>query len=354
MRTHFFLLLFVGFLGLFFFSCSDLDDNEEVGKVDLVNLIEKESELFDLISRVADEDSDKEITCIKFIYSFTMLEFNSNLEIVAQHVVSSDAQFSGILENVATGNSIGISFPIQSELDNGDEFLIQNKDELKQAIDDCLEVQQTFIIGNCRQLLQECVWMVSHDDQTVDTYENAVFDIAEDGTFKFYNNGELFLGTRIVYFIEDELHINIAFDEASDTADDWNFDWKTEILSDDTMRLTNIDDVVITLTQECDEENYCTELVFVECEGVAGSEVSAFVFEEYIPCIIEIKDLEELTMDDTIAFYETELDANNQTNPLPLNLYNNTASTQIIYVRIDYAASTEFILIPIEIQSVSC
>ena len=340
-------------LGIITFSCSDLDDNEEIGTVDLVNLIEKESELFDLISRVADEDSDKEITCIKFIYSFTMLEFNDTVGVVAQHVVSSDAQFSSILEGITDGNSIGISFPIQSELESGEEFLIQNKDELKQAIDDCILAQQTQVAGNCRQLLQECVWVVTHDDDTMDTYENAVFDIAEDGTFKFYNNGELFEGTRIVYFIEDELHINIAFDEQSETADDWSFDWKTEILPDNIMTLTN-DDITFTLTQECEEENYCTELVFVECEDIDGSEVSEFVFEEYIPCIIEIKDLDELTMDDAVAFYETEDDANNQTNPLPLNSYQNTSSVQIIYVRIDYATSTEFILIPIEIQSISC
>ncbi|WP_430411696.1 hypothetical protein [Kordia sp.] len=335
------------------FSCSDLDDNEEVGTVDLVNLIEKESELFDLISRVADEDSDKEITCIKFIYTFTMLEFNSDAEVVAQHVVASDVQFSTILDGIADGNSIGISFPIQSELESGEEFLIQNKDELKQAIDDCVLVQQTQIAGNCRQLLQECVWVVSHDDEDEDTYENAVFDVADDGTFKFYNNGELFEGTWIVYFIEYELHINIAFDEPSETADDWSSDWKTVIQPDNIMTLTN-NDIVFTFTQECEEENYCTELVFIECENIDGSEISEFAFEEYIPCILEIKDLDELTNADTIAFYISEDDANNQTNPLPLNSYQNTSSVEIIYVRIDYAMSTEFILIPIEIQSISC
>ncbi|WP_156168955.1 hypothetical protein [Kordia jejudonensis] len=354
MRSHLLKVCIVSFLVICVNSCSDLDDNEEIGTVNIENLIEKESELFGLIARVADTDSDAEITCIKFIYSFTMLEFNSNVEVVAQHVVSSDAQFSTILENIAAGNSIGINFPIQSTLENGDEFLIQDKDELKQAIDDCIELQQTTIAGNCRQLLQECVWIVSHDDPTVDTYENAVFDIAEDGTFNFYNNGELFEGTRIVYFIEDELHINIAFEAASATADDWNFDWKTEILSDNMMQLTNIDDVVITLTKECEEENYCTELIFVECEDIDGSETSEFIFEEYIPCIIEIKDLDELTANDTIAFYETEIDANSQTNPLPLNSYQNIASVQTIYVRIDYDMSTDFILIPIEIQAVSC
>lgn len=354
MKTHFFATLIVGFLGILVFSCSDLDDNEEVGTVAIENLIKKESELFNLISRVADEDSDKEITCIKFIYSFTMLEFDSNLQVIAEHVVTSDTQFSGILENVVSGNSIGINFPIQSELENGDEFLIQNKDELKQAIDNCIELQQIVIVGNCRQLLEECVWLVSHDDNTVDTYENAVFDVAEDGTFKFYNNGTLFEGTRIIYFIEDELHINIAFEEASTTADDWNFDWKVEMLSDNMMQLANINDVVINLTKECEEKNYCTELIFVECEGVDNSEISEFVFEQYIPCIIEINDLEGLTTNDTIAFYETEADANNQTNPLPLNSYNNTTSVQTIYVRIDYAMSVDFILIPIEIQSVNC
>jgi hypothetical protein len=334
------------------FSCSDLDDNEEVGTVDLENLIEKESELFGLIERVAGTEADDEITCINFLYSFTLLEFDSSLMVVAQHVVSSDPQFSSILDGIAAGNSIGISFPIQSILDSGEEFLIQNKDELKLAIDDCILVQQDQIAGNCRVLQQECVWIVTHTD-TEDTYENAVFDFAADGTFKFYNNGIEYEGTRIVYFIEDELHTNITIDDMDMTGLDWNFDWKTEILPDNIMTFTN-DTTTYTLTQECEEENYCTTLVFVECETIDGTEVSEFIFEDYIPCILQISDLEELTMDDTIGFYLTEEDATNQTNSLSQTSYQNTAAVEIIYVRIDYAMSTDFILIPIEIQSISC
>jgi hypothetical protein len=352
MKKQLLKIILCAFVGFLTFSCSDLDDNEEVGTVDIENLIQKESELFGLIERVAETDTQDEITCIKFIYSFTLLEFNTSLLPVAQHVVSSDPQFSSILDGIAAGNSIGISFPIQSILDNGDEFLIQNKDELKQAIDDCILVQQDQIAGNCRLVQEECVWIVSHTD-TEDTYENAVFDIASDGTLKFYNNGIEYEGARIVYFIEDELHTNITINDMDMTGLDWNFDWKTEVLSNDEMTFTN-DAGTFLLTKECDEEDYCTTLVFVECEGIDGSEVSEFIFEDYIPCIIQLNDLEELTIDDTIAFYESEEDANNQNNPLSQTSYQNTASVQIIYVRIDYAMSTDFILIPIEIQSISC
>ena len=340
----------IGFLS---FSCSDLDDNEVVGTVAIENLIQKESELYGLIERVAKTDEDDEITCIKFIYSFTMLEFDTDLMVVNQHVVSSDPQFSSILENVPAGNSIGISFPIQSILDSGEEFLIQNKDELKLAIDDCIAVQQDQIAGNCRQLLQECVWVISHNDPTEDTYENAVFDVANDGTFKFYNNGELHEGTWIVYCIEDELHTNVAFDETGMTADDWNFDWKTEILPNNVMTFTN-PTISFTLTQECDEENYCTELIFSECETIDGSGISEFIFEDYIPCILQIEDLEELATDDTIAFYETEMDANNETNPLSQSSYQNILPEQTIYVRVYYAATGEIFIIPITIVSTTC
>ncbi|MBC8756787.1 hypothetical protein H2O64_19090 [Kordia sp. YSTF-M3] len=355
MKNQLLKIAIFAFIGFFTFSCSDLDDNEEVGTVDIENLIQKESELFGLIERVAETDDDDEITCIKFLYSFTLLEFNTDLLPVAQHVVSSDPQFSSILEGIAAGNSIGISFPIQSILDNGDEFLIQNKDELKQAIDDCILAQQDQIAGNCRLVQEECVWIVSHTDGE-DTYENAVFNIANDGTLKFYNNGIEYEGARIVYFIEDELHTNITIniiDMTDMTGIDWNFDWKTQLLSNDEMTFTN-DTGTFLLTKECDEENYCTTLVFVECEDVVGSEISEFIFEDYIPCIIQISNLDELTIDDTIAFYETEEDANNQVNPLSQTSYQNTASVQIIYVRIDYIGSTDFILIPIEIQSISC
>jgi len=352
MKKQFFKITIFTLVAFLSFSCSDLDDNEVVGTVDIENLIQKESELFGLIERVAETDSDDEITCINFIYSFTLLEFDANLFPVAQHVVSSDAQFSSILDGIAAGNSIGINFPIQSILDNGEEFLIQNKDELKQSIDDCILAQQDQIAGNCRLIQEDCVWIVSHTN-TDDTYENAVFDFAGDGTLKFYNNGIEYEGTRIVYFIEDELHTNITINDTDVTGQDWNFDWKTVVLSNEEMTFTN-DAGTFVLTKECEEENYCTTLVFVECETVVDSEISEFIFEDYIPCILEINDLDQLTIDDTIAFYETAQDANNQTNPLSQTSYQNVMPVQTIYVRIEYAMSTEFILIPIEIQSTSC
>lgn len=353
MKKQLLKITFLSFVGMLIFSCSDLDDNEEIGRVSIENIIQKESELFSLIERVAETEDEDEITCIKFLYAFTMLEFDADLMVVNQYTVSSDENFSFILENISDGNSIGINFPIQSILDNGEEFLIQNKDELKQAIDDCIEADQEEQIGNCELLLQECVWIISHDDETEDAYENAVFDVADDGTFEFYNNGELQEGTWIVYFIEDELHTNITFEAQGETADDWNFDWKTQILSDDMMKFTN-GDVSFTLTKECEEENYCTELIFEECEGIDGSGISEFVFENYIPCILQIEDLAELTDDDSIAFYETQLDADVETNPLSQTSYQNIMQEQTIYVRVNYGVANEFFIIPITIISTTC
>ena len=352
MKPFFYNIIFVLFLSVCFFSCSDLDDNEVIGTVALENLIQKESELFELISRVAETDTDEEITCIQFIYSFTMLEFDANLMVVAEYVVQSDENFSFILDNISSGNSIGINFPIQSILDNGEEFLIQNKEELKQSIDDCIEADQEEQIGNCELLLQECVWVVSHEDQTVNTYENAVFDVAGDGTIQFYNNGELHEGTWIVYFIEDELHTNVTFENQGVTADDWNFDWKTEILSNNLMRFTN-DATSFILTKECDG-NYCTELIFSECEIVDNSGISEFAFENYIPCILQIEDLAEIGANDSIAFYQTQIDADTEANPLLPTSYQNTLPEETIYVRVNYAATGEFFIIPITIVSTSC
>lgn len=353
MQKQFFKITFFLFIGIFTFSCSDLDDNEELGTVAIENIIQKESELFGLIERVAETEDEDEITCIKFLYSFTMLEFDSDLMVVNQYVVSSDLDFSAILENIPDGNSIGINFPIQSILESGEEFLIQNKDELKQAIDDCIDLQQEEILGECNLIFQECVWIVSHDDETEDTYENAVFDVADDGTFQFYNNGELHEGTWIFYFIEDELHVNITIETPGITADDWNLDWKVLSYSSELMQFEN-NGVSFTLTNECEEENYCTQLIFSECENADGSQISEFIFENYIPCILQIEDLEALTDDDSIAFYETQLDADAETNPLSQISYQNTMPAQTIYVRVNYGVSGEFFIIPITIISTAC
>ncbi|PTX58541.1 hypothetical protein C8N46_11331 [Kordia periserrulae] len=352
MKKQLLKITFLSIVGMLIFSCSDLDDNEEIGTVSLENIIQKESELFSLIERVAETEDEDEITCIKFLYAFTMLEFDADLMVVNQYTVSSDENFSFILENISDGNSIGINFPIQSVLESGEEFLIQNKDELKLAIDDCIEAQQEELAGQCSLLLQECVWIVSHDEETEDMYENAVFDVAEDGTFKFYNNGELQEGTWIVYFIEDELHTNITFEAEGITADDWNFDWKVISFTSETMIFEN-NGISYTLTKECDG-NYCTQLIFEECEGIDGSGISEFVFENYIPCILQIEDLAELTDDDSIAFYETQLDADVETNPLSQTSYQNIMQEQTIYVRVNYGVANEFFIIPITIISTTC
>ncbi|MEM6722073.1 MAG: hypothetical protein AAF611_22280 [Bacteroidota bacterium] len=355
MKKQFIKINFLFIVGMLTFGCSDLDDNEEIGTVAIENVIQKSSELFGLIERVAETDDEDEITCIKFLYSFTMLEFDADLMVVNQYTVSSDPDFSAILENIPDGNSIGINFPIQSILESGEEFLIQNKDELKQAIDNCIEEQQEEIIGQCNVFFQECVWIVSHDDEMEDLYENAVFDVAGDGTFEFYNNGELHEGTWIFYFIEDELHVNITFEEAGDVADDWNFDWKVTSFSSEMMQFVN-DEFSFTLTNECEEENYCTLLSFSECEDMAGSGISEFIFENYIPCILQIEDLEALNEEnnDSIAFYETEDDALNEINPLSQTSYQNTSQEQTIYVRIYYGLIDQIIVIPITIISTTC
>lgn len=335
------------------YSCSDLDDNEEIGKPDIENLIQKESELFELLERVAETEREDEITCINFIYSFTMLEFNSDLDMVAEYIISSDGEFSLILGSIADGNVIGINFPIQSILESGEEFLIENKDELKEAIDNCIVLEQEEMIGECSNLLQECVWIVNHNDETEDAYENAVFDVANDGTFVFYNNGEMYEGTWIVYFIEDELHTNITFDEVGVTADDWNFDWKTVIVSEDEMIFTNAA-ITFTLRKECDEENYCTTLTFSECEQEEDSGITEFVFQNYIDCILQIEDLEALAIDDSITFYETILDAETEINPLPQDSFYNTVEEQTIYVRVNYDITETFYIIPITIKAIHC
>lgn len=356
MKRYLFKLLATGIIGLTCFSCQDLDDNEVVGKPDPVSLITEESELFGLLERVADEDSDKEITCIDFIYAFTLIEYNADLDIVGEHVVQNDQQFSDILGDVPEGNSIGLNFPITSVLDSGEQLEINTKEELKESIDECVEVFQEEVVGQCSGLLQECVWVVHHDeDDDADTYENAVFDVADDGTIKFYNNGVLYEGTWIVYFIEDELHTNINITDTGVVGADWNFDWKTTIVDNDTMEFVNDDEVSYTILKECEEENYCTLLTFPECETTPDTGIAEFVLEEYIPCILEINDIEELTADDTIAFYETEMDANNATFALNQSSYQNTTvDEQTLYVRIDFGISGEFVIIPITIRAEVC
>ncbi|WP_143337205.1 hypothetical protein [Dokdonia pacifica] len=344
-------------------SC-DNEDLDDLFQITEAELIAEDSDLFSLMDRITTDDPNAtDVTCIDFIYSFTVVIYDENIELQSSVIVNNDQEFSDVLGTVEDGQFINVSFPITSQLDDGTTLTINDKDELRAAIDACIEVEQQVIIGNATSSAVECVWEVQiPDDVVFNTYVDAVFKLSGAGVVEFFYRGDRYDGTWIFYFIEDELHLNINLDTDEVVGEDWNFDWKVRSLSNVMIGIENDTETQFILQKECEAGAYCTTLLFEACEEEDMPGVASFVLEDYIECIIVIAapqpvvdDMGELPdpIEWQITFYDTQIDADAATNPIPADVAIIT-DVREIYVRIENPETLEFTTTMITLQSMEC
>jgi len=338
MKTCKFITIVFLIITTVFISCDNEDYNDSL-QIDSVNLIAEDSELFNLLERATDGDEEIPVTCIDFVYSFILAEYTQDLELVASHSISSDTQFSEILDTIADGNLIGVSFPILSTLEDGTQIQINNKDELKTAIDSCVQEEQEQTIGYCNGEFVDCVWVVSPDeDAPFSTYNNAVFDANSDGTVVLFYRGEQYDGTWIFYYINDILHLNINLADATEVGSAWNFDWVNVITDTAGFAISN-GDAQFNLVKTCDPEPFCTTLDFGVCETVDMPGSATTILEDYIFCISIIAGPQfedpETAPTITYNFYNSSTDAATDVNRIDASsAYTLVSEETEVWVRI--------------------
>ncbi|MFC4634205.1 hypothetical protein ACFO3O_09825 [Dokdonia ponticola] len=354
----------LGICVLFCLTSCENEDIDDLFQITEADLIAEESDLFSLLDRITTDDpSATDVTCIDFIYSFTVVIYNEDVDLQSSRVVNNDAEFSEVLGLVSEGQFINVSFPISSTLADGTSLVIANKDELRAAIDACIEEEQIQAVGNGTDILIECVWEVQiPDDVIFSTYTDAVFRVNPDGIVVFYYRGETYGGTWILYFIEDELHININLDTEEVVGEDWNFDWKVNLITNQIIDFQIDEDTRFILQKECEEENYCTTLFFEECELEEIPGIASFILENYIECIIvmaapqpEVNEMGELPdpIDWILTFYNTQEDADASVNSIPTDVAIET-DFQEVFVRIENPETLEFTTTLITLLSEAC
>ena len=271
-----FCYVFLVFLFPLFISC----ENEPIAKADPSKVIQVNSELYNLVLKAAGNDFENEITCIDFNYPFTLVIYNEEMEILNYQLVKSDIEFSEFLGTLEEGKSISLSYPITSVLDSGQIYEINSNEELKEAIDKCLEADT---ITTCNNILTEnsCIWKVKHLDGLNTQYENSYFEVSNLGNAGLYFNDDSYGGTWVTYFIENELHLNIFILGDENVSDDWNFDWKVVSFTETEMEIENGTDRFL-LTKECFEP--CKKFLFEECETSPCSRRAIFDLESYFEC----------------------------------------------------------------------
>lgn len=266
---HFSKIVTLLFLVLSFNSCKDIDDTISVPNAE--DLIHKDDELFNLIERVTNNEDDpiQDIVCIDFVYPISLVIYNENLESIGSVTIIGDDNFSAFLGILPATQSLSISYPISTTLADGTEFVVNNNAELKIAIDSC---SREDIISYCNGLFSTstpttvvpCVWKVQYDATGDNRYLSGYFDANVDGTIKFYYGDQMYTGSWIFLFVNDEFHMNINLEGSSQVALDWNFDRKV-IVTGDELILENLPKN-IRLKKTCqDIETYA-----IGDEGPAG------------------------------------------------------------------------------------
>ena len=335
------------------FSC----DNEPVDSPTVnQEIIEVNSELFNLVQRtVGDDDPLEDISCIEFIYPLSLFTFDENHTLTGAHYIANNDEFISLLNSLDYTESISISYPISGTLSSGSQILIETNQDLKLAIQECLEEEE---INECEGLLKQCLWQVTYTDEATGIYTGSYF-IEDSGVTIYELDGQTFLGSWSAFFIEEELHLNIYLNEENETSSFWNKDWKVSYVGNIYMQLTWEDQVII-LHQVCGEfPPTCGNegLTFSECEMETDSQQSEFVLNNYSECILELTLFDDLTPTESIviSYHETQDDSENDINSIDSSTqYINLSPTQTIWVRIENTLTGDYTIIPITLTVTPC
>jgi hypothetical protein len=230
-----FLTLFVSFA---LNSCSDLDDDLKVAR--LQDVIVKDSEMYNLLERVTTQTDDpmEDIVCIDFIYPLEVKLYDANLYEIGSVILFGDDEFSDFLGAIPETQALSISYPIQTMLEDGTTFSVNNNQELKLAIDNC---SREDIVSYCNGVFNsglspdgtpDCVWRVEYTENRDNKYAGGVFQINPDNSLVFTYKGVDYLGNWIFLFVDDQLHININLEGTSAVAAYWNIDRRMAIWMD--------------------------------------------------------------------------------------------------------------------------
>jgi len=316
------------------------------------NVIKVNSELYNSIEdiiRDSEPDDIEEQVCVNFDYPFTLVIYDADLVQIELQTITDNDAFSNFLGALDPSYSISLSYPITSVFDNGESITINNNDDLKEAIDRCLDEN---FINYCNGTLpsEDCVWDVNYlEDGDNNIYEDAYFNVNDNGTVTFNFDNATFTGTWTVLYIESETHLNINLLDGDQVGTDWNFDW---LITTNENADFIIDNGTNNYVLELNCDLACTSLDFEECELEDTPGVAEFDLESYVDCILSLTDNTDPSVM-SVTFYETQTDAETAENAIN-SPYNNTSISQTIFVRMENTSTGEVFFTGIQIEAISC
>jgi hypothetical protein len=304
--------------------------------------IENQAQLLSQIANCTGPNQpDIDIECIDFQYPFSIAVYDTNFEVIETVNVTHDEVLYYFLETLSDGILASINYPINLIQADGTILSVNTNEALEAAIaaaeNTCDEDDDNnYNDGDCTQAqvtenLLDCFWRITNlDGNTQLIYE---FYFNADGSFTFSTeptSSTVFEGNWEVTTSQGNLVLNISNVSANITS--FNGSWIIDECSENQLLLHSGN-------QEVTLQKFCENFTPFEC----FDNITTTICDEGNPYdgFVEMN-LEELfisnvvcTQDYTFGFYETQADADNETNAIVPTAYTNTALQQIVYLRIE-------------------
>ncbi|MFD2550209.1 hypothetical protein ACFSQP_00135 [Bizionia sediminis] len=326
-------------------NSNDLDDLEFLFPITIILNdfteinIETEEELESFVEGcIADDDI---IECANFVYPISFSIYNTSFQVIETVVVNNDYELYVFLDELEDNESgvllASLNFPVSIAYTNGTTLEVANNQELEAAINAAAQnCEETDYDADCdidvvMNNLKNCYWNISsyNGDNHLEFY-----------TLNFKGGDSLQVTTPNFEVIEANWQLTANGEGASEITisnfiTDTNGTWILDDCDADQLELVQTipnttDEIVMILNQDCEETPFdCfSDLAFTVCDENNDG--------------IELKDLEILVLEPlscnqnyTATFFETEADAQNNTNPIaqPSN-YALSMPNQTIYLRV--------------------
>lgn len=335
--TRFIILLF---LGIAIVSC----ENEPLDTA-IINKDYVDEELLDLIYRVPSNDPAQSIECIRFNYPFAIYVFESDDSLSYVIGIDNNEELIDLIDSLQDGQRMSINYPIKGTLNNGQLVEVNNNEELKAAIINCVNEERR---GRCNNTLIDCPWEVIavSDNQR---FEGAIFNVNYNSSISFHVDQEAYTGSWLTITIGNELFMNIDLNDGQEITDFWDGNWLVHLISNDEIIISR-ENIVVVIQKNCDLE--CPTESYTSCEFEPG--IANFELNRILPCIGQPSQHDSISAVG-YSFHLSEQDALDGIDPISGEEFNNTENPQNIYIRTYYLYTDDLLDIEeITIEAVSC
>ncbi len=239
-------MLFIGML--FITSC-----NEENEPADLTrHVIPRDGELFGLIETILQRGDDpvENTVCIDFVYPFKLFIYDSESLPIGDIILHGDDEFTAFLGQLPAGQTISISYPIQTSLPDGTIFSVNSDEQLKAALESC---SREDIINYCNGAFRNeitCVWEMSYDQNLDNQFAQAIFKANGDGTISLHHRNVDYVGSWVFLYVNDVLHLNIHLTGTTYVSQNWNYDYVVNSVDSSVLQLSSPGGIR-TFTKQC-------------------------------------------------------------------------------------------------------